>query len=307
MDDSLSFESFLVGARKSAHRAMDDHGRGEFDEFALHAGVAVEKLSKAVLAKKNPIYLVEMRGNAEMLFHLGGHRKAGKVRTVGASESIARLRMLDLLPANRQLDLLIDLRNGVAHASSGDQAKPLLTVFVQTVVTLTHEVREPSAHFWGRWTSAVGAVLDKRRTEVERDVALRIRQARHRFDDRFKGLPEGAKEQILQAPQPGEGSLLGPVTLANGEDIWFTVASLLCPACGGRASATLTPASTSPTGTTVSPDAFQCRLCGLELNDLEEMKASRIDVTTIDLPSPLTISFGPSLPVGLEFGETHAG
>ncbi|WP_282794092.1 hypothetical protein [Streptomyces sp. CC224B] len=34
MDDSLSFESFLAGAKKAAHRAMDGHGRGEYDEFA---------------------------------------------------------------------------------------------------------------------------------------------------------------------------------------------------------------------------------------------------------------------------------
>lgn len=39
MDDSLSFEGFYEGAQKAAHRAMDDHGRAEYDEFALHAGV----------------------------------------------------------------------------------------------------------------------------------------------------------------------------------------------------------------------------------------------------------------------------
>ncbi|GHF02789.1 hypothetical protein GCM10018785_75570 [Streptomyces longispororuber] len=76
MDDSLSFESFLAGAKKAAHRAMDDHGRGEYDEFALHAGVAIESLAKAVLISKNPIYIAEMKGSAEMLFHLGGHRTA---------------------------------------------------------------------------------------------------------------------------------------------------------------------------------------------------------------------------------------
>jgi HEPN domain-containing protein len=53
MDDSLSFESFYEGAKKAAHRAMDDHGRGGYDEFALHAGVAVEKLAEAVLVSKN--------------------------------------------------------------------------------------------------------------------------------------------------------------------------------------------------------------------------------------------------------------
>ena len=33
---------------------MDDHARGEYEEFALHAGVAVEKLVKAALVSMNP-------------------------------------------------------------------------------------------------------------------------------------------------------------------------------------------------------------------------------------------------------------
>ncbi|MGW3956674.1 hypothetical protein ACWEKM_38540 [Streptomyces sp. NPDC004752] len=106
MDASLTFESFLEGAKKAAHKAMDDHGRGEYDEFALHAGVAIERLAKAVLVSKNPVYIVEMRGSAEMLFHLGGHRTASKVRTIGAVEAISRVRTLGILPVDRQLDLL---------------------------------------------------------------------------------------------------------------------------------------------------------------------------------------------------------
>lgn len=101
MDDSLSFESFLEGAKKSAHRAMDDHGRGDYDEFALHGGVAVERLVKAVLVSKNPVYLLEMRsGSPDMLLYLGGHLEmsADKVRTVGAKDAIKRLRTLGLLP-----------------------------------------------------------------------------------------------------------------------------------------------------------------------------------------------------------------
>lgn len=307
MDDSLGFGAFYEGARKAAHRAMEDHGRGDYDEFALHAGVAVEKLAKAVLVKKNPLYIAEMRGSAEMLFHLGGHREASKVRTIGAAEAIARLRTLNVLSAEPQLDLLIDVRNGVAHTTSGDQAKSLLPVLAQTVATLASAAQERDHRFWGRWTSAARMAIDAKRSQVERDVLVRIRQARHRFDDRFVGLPEGAKEQVLKAPQPGEGMLIGPITLKHGDDILVAIASLVCPACGGRASAMLRPVSSSDTDTTVSPDSFQCRLCGLELNDLEEIKASKLDVTTIILPSPLRLSYGRALPGELKAGETHAG
>ncbi|MFK0020448.1 hypothetical protein [Streptomyces sp. NPDC090798] len=40
---------------------MDEHGRREYDEFALQGGVAVEKLAKAVLVSKNPLYIAEIR------------------------------------------------------------------------------------------------------------------------------------------------------------------------------------------------------------------------------------------------------
>ncbi|GHE44095.1 hypothetical protein GCM10018785_12120 [Streptomyces longispororuber] len=129
---------------------MDDHGRGEYDEFVLHAGVAIERLAKAVLISKNPIYIAEMKGSAEMLFHLGGHRTASKIRTIGAAEAIARLSMLDILPVDRQLDLLIELRNGVAHTTSDEQAKSLLPTLAGTVETLHAELGGPLKAFWGR-------------------------------------------------------------------------------------------------------------------------------------------------------------
>jgi hypothetical protein len=42
MDESLSYESFLEGAQRAAHKAMDNHARGDYDDFALFGGVAVE-------------------------------------------------------------------------------------------------------------------------------------------------------------------------------------------------------------------------------------------------------------------------
>ncbi|MEV7952080.1 hypothetical protein AB0O74_34580 [Streptomyces rubiginosohelvolus] len=110
MNGSLSCESFYQGAKKAAHKAMDDHGRMEYDEFALHAGVAVEKLSKASLAAKNPLYIAEVRqSNVDVIMHLGGHvqLEEKKVRTVGATDAINRLRKIGVLKkVDPDLDLL---------------------------------------------------------------------------------------------------------------------------------------------------------------------------------------------------------
>lgn len=294
MDESLGYEAFYRGAQQAAHKAMEDHGRADYDGFALHAGVAVEKLAKALLVSKNPIYIAEMRGSAEILFHLGGHRKSDKVRTIGASEAIGRLRMLDVLPVNRQLDLLIDLRNGVAHTSSTEQSKALLPVLAQTVESLILESDGSLADFWGRWTETSVAAIDQRRTQIERDVLVRVRQARHRFEDRFTGLPEGAKEKVLDAPHVGFDRMMvtNPTTSGGGRTIAFSVHSVTCPACKGAASVTLSPRSESPSSAILFLDAFTCRYCGLKLDTEEEILASGADVDAASLSHQVKAMLG---------------
>ncbi|WP_157845584.1 hypothetical protein [Kitasatospora phosalacinea] len=303
MDDSLSFATFIEGAQKAAHRAMEDHGRGDYDEFALHAGVAVEKLAKAVLVQKNPLYIVDMRGGAEMLFHLGGHRLARKVRTIGAAETLARLRMLDVSLPGPQLDLLIDMRNGVAHSVASSQAKSLLPTFAETVAALASEAAEDVERFWGRWTDTARTAVDDKSSQVERDVMIRIRQARHRFDDRFTGLPEGAKEQLLSARRTPESFDITTLPDSRTAVIRYTP---VCPACGGQASTVFTLSTSTATTTIMNATAFACQLCGLELDGAEEIKAANPRTGT--WPVGVSISHGPTLPSEtVTLGETRTG
>ncbi|MFD0210802.1 hypothetical protein ACFVH9_17115 [Streptomyces hirsutus] len=301
MDDSLSFESFFEGAKKAAHRAMDDHGRGEYDEFALHAGVAIERLAKAVLVSKNPIYIAEMKGSAEMLFHLGGHKKASKVRTIGAMEAIARLRALEVLPIDQQLNLLIEVRNGVAHTASGDQAKALMPVLAQTVELLLKDLDRPLDAFWGRWTTVVRLAVDRVRSKVYRDVQVRVRQARHTFEDRFAGLPRQAKELVLSAPVPQDEEPIGPITLDDQEVVLWPVGAA-CPACSGRSAVFYDKIASSPTASLLVPTSMRCFICQLELNSRDEIDASGAKVRALTLPP------GPplmSLTHGIDEGEAH--
>ncbi|WP_328683128.1 hypothetical protein [Streptomyces sp. NBC_00343] len=280
MDDSLSFESFLEGAKKAAHRAVDDHGRGEYDEFALHGGVAVERLAKAVLVSKNPVYLLEMRnGNPDMLLYLGGHLEmsADKVRTVGAKDTIKRLRTLGLLPSDSQLDLLIELRNGTAHTTVGDQAKVLLPTLAENIAALLSDIDLPEEAFWGRWTSAMNMAVNKQRSAIERDVGIRIRQARHAFDDRFEGLPTGAKERALTEPSPERYPFDVSLFRAPAEDHhYFILATTECPACSGTAALKLQPTMKAEIklGRQMVLEELHCPLCHLSLHTSAEVHAS---------------------------------
>ncbi|MFI6606841.1 hypothetical protein [Streptomyces sp. NPDC050507] len=301
MDDSLSFASFLEGAKKAAHRAIDDHGRGEYDEFALHGGVAVERLAKAVLVSKNPVYLLEMRnGNPDMLLYLGGHLEIGtdKIRTVGAKDAIKRLRTMGLLPPDAQLDLLIELRNGTAHTAIGDQAKALLPTLADNVSALLRSISLDNDDFWGRWASAMYIAVDRRRDEVERDVELRIRQAWHRFSDRFAGLPEGAMDKVLEEPT---GGIHTTITVSEQDDLLFGLSSASCPACGGSARVMFGPTASSHQGTDLEVTQLHCSLCALELNGHEEISAAHVRI------SPATFGVGLTSTEGITIGDTQAG
>ncbi|MGW0759448.1 hypothetical protein ACWD1Y_23745 [Streptomyces sp. NPDC002814] len=315
MNDSLSFESFLQGAKKAAHKAMDDHGRAEYDEFALHAGVAVERLAKATLVSKNPVYIAEIR-NADMLLHLGGHLEMDdeKVRTVGAKEAVARLRKIDVLQADAQLDLLIDMRNGAAHtAPDSTEAEGMISPLARTIEMLLGDLGKTLDVFWGRWTEAVKAAVNEQEDQVFRDVQLRITQARHAFEDQFARLPAEYKERALKALQPRkEEGIVSAIVLMDGGVVALQTSGGDCPACGGQALLTFEPVGRTGTDTHYSANGFVCSLCPFEANGADEMAALRKANTPVLVGTmktmTMSISHGRTLSPGeLEAGEAKAG
>ncbi|MER6236551.1 hypothetical protein ABT185_10855 [Streptomyces clavifer] len=305
MDDSLSYESFFKGAQKAASRAMEDHGRGEYDEFALHAGVAIERLAKAVLVKKNPAYLIEFRnGNPDMLLYLCGDLELDldQVRTVGAKDAIKRLRRLSVLSPDPQLDLLIEIRNGAAHTSTGDKAKSHLPTLAVHIGALLRDLGLPESAFWGRWTSAIGVAVDKKRSEIQRDVEIRIKQARHLFEDRFKDLPEGTAAQVLTAAEPrvprfDPGLNARWLTELPTGDHYFHLATVDCPACKGLATVRLLPSDRGSIPSCM--DVLYCDLCSLYLTGQDEVKASgtRSPFQSNRIPRLMTITGVGPVPV----------
>ena len=298
MNGSLSSEGFYQGAKKAAHRAMDDHGRPEYDEFALHAGVAVEKLAKAVLAAKNPVYVAEIRNNsADMVMHLGGHVQLDeeKVRTVGATEAIKRLRKISVLKADTDLDLLIEMRNGAAHAAPDSTlAKGMISPLARTIEMLLGDLGKPLEDFWERWTKAVQDAVNEQEDQIFRDVQLRITQARHAFEDRFKSLPPGSKELVLTGAQPRSSPWIDAVDIkARGVPV-FDASGGDCPACGGPSILTFEPTELTATDTHYRANGFTCSLCSFKAAGPDEMAALR-KANTPPMMQGLIVSHGPTL------------
>ncbi|MER5342951.1 hypothetical protein [Streptomyces mirabilis] len=281
MNDSLSSESFLRGAKKAAHRAMDEHGRREYDEFALQAGVAVEKLAKAVLAAKNPVYVAEIRNNsADMVMYLGGHVQLDeeKVRTVGATEAIKRLQKIGVLQKDPQLDLLIDMRNGAAHASPDSAlAKGMISPLARTIETLLDHLRMELDTFWDRWTEAVKAAVNVRQSELHRDIQIRIAQARHAFDDRFKGLPSDLKKHAMSLDAH---VVTAPFDYVEEIDGKFYPSSIIttggpCPSCTAETVLLFGMVDRMKYHIQYAPDGIACNVCGLRLSGVDELAALR--------------------------------
>ncbi|GAQ61431.1 MULTISPECIES: hypothetical protein [Streptomyces] len=288
MNDSLSSESFYRGAKKAAHKAMDDHGRPEYDEFALHAGVAVEKLAKAALAAKNPLYIAEPR-NTDTTLYLGGHLQMDedKVRTIGARDSVVLLRKIGVLQPDSQLDLLIAMRNGAAHAAPDSaKAKGMISPLARTIETLLGDLGKPLDEFWERWTDAVKNAVNEQEDQVFRDVQLRITQAKHAFDDRFAGLRAEVKERALTVPKSALSEWVETVEIKSGSVPVLKASAGDCPACGGRGVLTFEPTHQTGTDTHYSPNGFNCSMCAFRVDGPDEMAALR----KANTPAPGTVT-----------------
>ncbi|MES4891415.1 hypothetical protein [Streptomyces sp. NPDC096012] len=269
MDESLSFESFYEGAKKATYKAMNDHAEGEYDEFALHAGVAIERLAKAVLYKLNPLYIA----SGKVVFTAN---KPPRVHTVSAMEALSRLTSLNILKIDADLKLLIELRNGTVHASAGDEAKAHIPTLAKAVGAMLKHLDVSMPDFWGRWASTASAAVDQKKSEIERDVQVRITQAKHHYDNRFSDLPDHLHRRLVVE----QFSQINVSVSETEAGIWIEGENV-CPACDCVADVLAVGQSTGE-ASPVSVFALKCHLCRLQLATREELAAAGMDLETVD-------------------------
>ncbi|WP_019065461.1 hypothetical protein [Streptomyces prunicolor] len=277
MDSPVTFDRLYEGAKRFAHLAMDAHAGEDQEVFLLHAGVSVERFAKAVLARVHPTLLTEVNGRDDMLLHFAGavSKPPARLRTVGASAAISRLRKMDVLPQKPNseadaLDGLIELRNGVAHLGT-DGVEDYLETFVATVDRLLQHVGQDRGTFWESWSDAVRVVQDDRADRLQKAVRLRMNQARHRFRTRFADLPEGAVDGVEEAVSERG---LTVVEVGPGKALFQTLSR--CPACGREAAALfLAVDENSPLfDLELTTESLLCGRCGFRLSSTDEVEAA---------------------------------
>lgn len=198
-----------------------------------------------------------------------------------------------VLTADTDLDLLIAMRNGAAHAAPNSaQAKGMISPLAWTIETLLNDLGKPLDAFWERWTDAVKNAVNEQDDQVFRDVQLRITQAKHAFDDRFAGLRAEVKVRALTVPKSALSEWVETVEIRSGGVPVLKASGGDCPACGGRGVLTFEPTHQTGTDTHYSSNGFACSMCGLQVNGPDEMAALRKantaapgTVTSVTVPS----------------------
>jgi hypothetical protein len=243
--------------------------------------------------------LTEVNGKDDMLLHFAGALSTPPVRlrTIGASTAIGRLRKMDVLPQRQKssseaddLDGLIELRNGVAHLGT-DDVEDYLGTFVATVDKLLQHLGQDRGSFWESWSDTVQVIEDDRADRLQRDVHLRMNQARQRFRTRFADLPEGAVDGVEQAVS--ERGLT--VVEVGPEQALFQTLSQ-CPACGREAAALfLAVDGDSPLfDLELKAEGLLCGLCGFRLSSTEEIEAAGLPTVLQHSVEDLTRSVAES-------------
>jgi len=272
MADPFSPDAFYTSAREFALSALEAHHAGNRRRVPLDAGTALEHLAKACLARRSPVLLAELKGNSSInsligLLRIEGAGVPASIRTVGLSEALIRVGLFVRSRASKEdLQILVDLRNGIVHASEDAEVEErILAAFAQQADALLTDLGRAREDFWDGQLDVVDILLgdfgDKlvNRVEVRLASALAMLERRKSADGETvlsmlralsKSAPLSPNQRLCLCPvcdsfaiATGEHSVewiaddwdkeTGQATSVDRE-VWFTAQAFRCPVCGLR-------------------------------------------------------------------------
>ena len=282
MADPFSSEAFYGSARDFALSALEAHHAGRNRRVPIDAGTALEHLAKACLAERSPALLAELKGDSGVNSVMGLLRIKGvavptaKIRTVGLTEALARAARFVRSKADKDdLQLLIDMRNGVVHAAVDTEVEErMLAAFIQQADALLNELGRNREDFWGGQIPVVDEFLKDASDKVKHRVDVRVAGAAAMLSSRYA--TEG--QAVILALQAV--SKLAP--LADDQR------HHKCPVCDSFGVATGThdvaweagdwdketgEVTNADASVWFSADSFRCPVCGLRLDSQAEIDA----------------------------------
>jgi hypothetical protein len=257
--------------------------------FALYAATSLEHLLKCYLARKHPALIVEAK-NLDSLLHACGQDAVArttrdKVKTISATESLERAtRFLPQLASHgKDLEQLFGVRNGAVHLADSSSVQPFVLPFLKASEQVREALELDRASFWGDYVTLADSTLREHVVAAELKAAASVAAAKAAFSDRFGRLDEPSRLAVIAALEPDKfhGYEEQPAT---------------CPACGQTALATGTVETQwryeedgydgflPSLDATFFADMLKCPVCGLTLDDDDELRAAGLDLAwTIDV------------------------
>jgi hypothetical protein len=277
-------------AGRFAHTALRALADGDTATFLLHAGTAIEHLTKSFLASLHGSLIASTspRHFRSLLFLSGLEKEAGlkrsQIRTISMEEAINRAGVIVPQFANFRdpLQPLVDGRNSVAHSAALDAgaADTAALPFLRGCDLLLERMLVDRATFWGDLLEVVDA-REAASAEAAKISALeKIAAARAAFASRYGALNDDVRAAML-------ATISGSYAPEKYEQTLHE-----CPACGTEALVEGTievewkpdwdyadgesyVAGAYPE-VTIFPQRLECRACGLELEGESELAAAEV-------------------------------
>jgi hypothetical protein len=279
MVPALTPDHFYASASDFGQTALQARHSGQAQRLAVDAATCLEHLAKACLAKRSPALLTELRNESNFasllrLLDIEAGPPPRQLRTVGLRDALARVRVIGVVSraSERDLQTLVDLRDGVVHAAQDDEVEDqLLVAFVQHADALLQDLERDRAEFWAPQLAVVDALLVEAADKVERRVRVSIAAAKANFEQRWGRIDPGIVSAVkrLAPADPGPDGMLhacpvcGATGIADGMEFdWENESDEL----RGHG---------APVGIVgFLPILFACGTCGLELWGAEELDAA---------------------------------
>lgn len=225
----------LVGAKRWIREAVDAWTEDDQAKVALVAPIGVELLGKATLWRENPVLLVPLSDRHEASLFLLATRSdlaIKGVKTIGLQTVINRLiKLLGDLPVVKERQArMVDVRNGATHVGTGNESRYVLLDCLAVVGVLLERLGIEPEEFFGSHVGTVDALLDERKTEISRQVAVKMAKARARVTRLEEILGEAAFRKAADELEEQRWSLDSNDFVPGGGGV-----EINCPACGSKA------------------------------------------------------------------------
>lgn len=295
----------ITGAKRWIGEALDAWTDDDHGKVAVMAPMAVELLGKATLWRENPVLLVQLNNNHEVsLFLLATQPDLATrgVKTIGLQIVLNRLiRLLGDLPVAKDRQArIVDVRNGAVHVGASGELRNVLLDCLAVIGVLLERLSIERPDFFGAHIGTVDALLDERKSEISRQVAVKMTKARARLTRLEEALGEAAFEKATNELEEQRWTLDADDFATGGAGV-----EVNCPECGSKARLfgdvdveAEADFDVEPLGggeyeavpvpywqVRLGPVTFFCMVCNLQLHGTQELAEAGLPSQYFDISS----------------------